>query len=197
MSNYPPNRVLQHLPEFYKEILEFEEIDKVETGDLNELQNAIQSVLDNNFIDTMSVAIIRRYESFLGIIALPDETIQFRRDRILNRLQTKPPFTAKWLQEKLDALLGEGSSLVEVDGPNYTLYVTISIEDAPLFREFQHLIEVVKPANIIYQQKVALNNNLELVHNIKTYPIDYNYKLGSWSLGSLPFRSLGTEVIVK
>lgn len=197
MSNYPAHRVLMHLPEFYQDFLEFAELDRVETGLLNQAEDGINAVLDNAYVETMDSETIKRMEVFFGIVNQPDEDLDFRRLRLLNRIQTKPPFTKLWLQQKLDDLLGPGATIVEVDGPNFTLYVSVNIEDAALFREFNHLIATVKPANIIYQQRTSMNSNLELVHNISYKPVTYNYKLGSWQLGALPFRSLGSEVIIK
>jgi hypothetical protein len=191
-------RVLQYLPDFYREIEDFVELDKTESAELDDLKAAVQRLLDDQFVLTSGPDAIRRREKMLGIQADPaNESIAFRRARIINRYSMKPPFTARFLQEQLDRLVGPGRALVEVESENYLLIITAAIDDVEVFREVEHTVKTIKPANIVYQQNTALNDDIELVETIVTHEVTWNYVLGSWQLGAAPFATLGPEVPVK
>jgi uncharacterized protein YmfQ (DUF2313 family) len=190
--------MLQYLPEFYREIQEFAEIDKTESVELDDLETAIQRAFDNQFVMTADVEAVKRREKMLGIQADPaTETLEFRRKRLINRYSTKPPFTRRYLQEQLDALVGPGMTIVSVDVQNFILYVTANIENAKVFREVIHTVETVKPANMLYQQNTSLRADIGLRESISLRPITWNYRLGSWQLGVQPFATLGAEEVVK
>jgi len=191
------DRIMQHLPEFYRGIRDFAELDRTESAELNDLENAVRGLLDDQFVETSGIAAVRRRERMLGIQADPArESLEFRRARIINRYSTKVPFTARFLQEHLDRFVGPGRTLVEVDPDHYLLTVTAAIDDAEVFREVEHTIKQIKPANIVYQQNTALNDDLVLVEIVVMQEITWNYTLGSWQLGAEPFATLGPEVPV-
>ncbi|WP_339295932.1 putative phage tail protein [Paenibacillus sp. FSL W7-1279] len=193
------DRIMPYLPEYYQEFLEFKELGQTEDIELDQLETAVQQLFDDQFVMLSSLQAIKRRELMLGIQANPTtETLDFRRQRILNRYQTKPPFTVRWLQEQLDRLVGQGMTIVSVDVDNFILYVTTNIDNANVFREVQHTIQTIKPANMIYQQNTSLNDVIDLKERIVKRDITWNYKLdGSWKLGEKPFANLGAEVLLK
>lgn len=190
------DRILLHLPEFYRDIEDFVELAETETAELNLAQGAIDQLFDDQFVETSGLQAIKRREQMLGIQADPTtETLDFRRRRILNRYQTKPPFTIRYLQRQLDMLVGEGMTIVSVDYANRVLTVTASIDNASVFKEVLHTIETIKPANMVYQQNTALEGVIGLEEHIAAKSMTWNYKLdGSWKLGEKPFVTYGPEV---
>lgn len=192
-------RIMPYLPEYYGEIVDFVEIAKTEDVELDNMDASIQQLFNDQFVMTSSIQAIKRREQMLGIQADPTtESLDFRRRRILNRYQTKPPFTIRWLQEQLDRLVGPGMTIVSVDVENFILYVTTNIENANVFKEVQHTVQTVKPANLVYQQNTSLNDVIALEEHISKQAITWNYKLdGSWKLGEKPFSTLGPEVQIK
>lgn len=67
MSNIQIN-LIDYLPDFLKDIDEFKVIMSAETNQFNKLLNDIESNLDNNFIDFMTLETMIRIETFLGIV---------------------------------------------------------------------------------------------------------------------------------
>lgn len=190
------DRILIHLPEYYGSIEDFKELAETETIELNLMGDAINQLFDDQFVETSGLQAIKRREQMLDIKAdLTTETLDFRRRRILNRYQTKPPFTIRYLQQQLDMLVGPGMTIVSVDYENRVLTVTANIDNASVFREVLHTIETIKPANMVYQQNTALEGKIELESHISMQEMDWNYKLdGTWMLGEKPFVSYGPEV---
>lgn len=162
-------RVLRYLPPFYEGIIDFVQLDATETVELDQLHRSVQQLFDDQFVTTSSLQAIKRRELMLGIQANPTtESLSFRRRRILNRYQTKPPFTIRYLQQQLDRLVGPGLTLVSVDPQAFVLTVTANIETAVVFREVSYTVEKIKPANLIYQQHTSLLNELQIEERIST-----------------------------
>lgn len=191
--------LINYLPSYYRDILDFVELTNTEDTEVMALTKTKQRVFDNAFVSTSDTQAITRRERLLGIQAnAQEETLDFRRLRILNRYQTKPPFTLNYLQQQLDFLVGQGRTRAEIDAQRFILTITTAIDDASLFKEVHHTIERIKPANVTYQQNTALQDRVVVKENVSTKAITWNYKLdGSWKVGEKPFISMGTEVVVK
>lgn len=193
------NRVSRHWPAKLLEIRDFREIANTEAEELEQAQKAVDKLLADQFIETACKETILRRERELGIQYDPEtETLEFRRNRLINRYSTKPPFTLRFLQQQLDDLVGRGRTNVTVDVQNFILTVEAAITDANVFKEVEHTVNVIKPANLVYQQRTALIETIGLDEKISRQDVTWNYKLdGSWKLGEKPFATLGPEVPVK
>lgn len=193
------NRVSRHWPAKLLEIRDFREIANTEAEELEQAQRAVDKLLADQFIETACKETILRRERELGIQYNPEtETLEFRRKRLINRYSTKPPFTLRFLQRQLDDLVGRGRTNVTVDVQNFILTVEAAITDANVFKEVEHTVNVIKPANLVYQQRTALIETIGLDEKISRQDVTWNYKLdGSWKLGEKPFATLGPEVPVK
>lgn len=193
------NRLLEYLPEIYHDVVDFVQLTETGSSEIITAEQAINTLFDDQFVATASEQAIKRREKILGIQADPTtETLDFRRKRLINRYSTKPPFTVRYLQDRLDYLVGKGLTIVSADAQNFILTVTTNIDNAAVFREVERTVRVVKPANLIYRQQTSLQDTVELEEHIKKQDITWNYKLdGSWSLGAKAFVDLGMEVLVK
>jgi len=190
------DRVLRYLPPFYREIRDFVELSAAEDVELESLHQAVRRLYDDQFVATAGTNSIERREAMLGIQAVPSESLEFRRLRILNRYQTKPPFTVRYLQERIDYLAGKGRATVTVEPGLYRLTVTTAIDDAPVFGEVERTIATLKPANMEYRQQTALVDKVRLRERITSYALARNARLGtSWRLGVTPFAERGAGVI--
>lgn len=191
-----PERILEYLPDFYRQILDYRELDKTESIELDSMNAAIEQLFNDQFVMSSSEEAIKRREKILGIQSDPKETLDFRKKRILNRYQTKPPFTIRFLQQQLDFLVGKGKTRIHVDVQKFILTVTTNIEDAIVFKEVQYTVNQVKPANLLYQHNTGIEETIELVENIKKYDMDWQTRLGTWRIG-VPFATLVNEVVIK
>lgn len=195
----PDDRILIYLPAFYADIEDFVELASAETVELDLAAGAVDQLFADQFVVTSGLQAIKRREQMLGIQADPTtETLGFRRRRILNRYQTKPPFTIRYLQRQLDTLVGEGMTIVSVDYANRVLTVTANLDNASVFKEVLRTIETIKPANMVYLQNTSLEGKIGLEEHIAMKKMTWNYKLdGSWKLGEQPFVSYGPEESIK
>lgn len=146
---------------------------------------------DNQFVLTANEYGIEQYENMLSIIPNPStETLEFRRDRIINRLSMTPPFTFRFLKKKLDEIIGVGKWKAYIDFSNYTLYVESSANNQIWFEEIIITMSNLKPANIVFINQPLITQGLVLSEKISYSTMQYNYVLGvSWVLGAKPFLS--------
>ncbi|MDN8592015.1 DUF2313 domain-containing protein [Paenibacillus sp. 11B] len=190
------SRLMEYLPPYYVDSKQMTALLMAQEMELDNIAAGVLRQRNDMFIMTASSTAIRRREKMLRIQANPTtESLDFRRRRIINRQSTKPPFTHRWLQAQLDRLLGPGLTIVTIDTAKFLLLVTTNIENANLFKEVQHTIQTVKPANMVYQQNTSLRHKIGIKHTTVKRDVSWNYKLdGSWKLGEKPFADLGPEV---
>lgn len=144
--------LLELLPPIYREIGDYQQICAAEKAQFRQLAERIQLVQGNFFVQTMDEDSVSRWEQVFHIQASPStETLELRRQRILSRLRTRPPFTLAFLHQQLDALLGVGQWTCRVDYPAYLLTIGTRVEDKTQRAELVHMVNQIKPAHIAFQ----------------------------------------------
>ena len=111
------------LPEFFRRLKEYPEIMKAYSAALNEAEGNTYHVLNNMFVQTCDAETIAMYEELFNITPQPGDTLEARRNRVLNRLSMVVPFTERFLRSRLDEMYGAG---------NYTLTVDATTETATM-----------------------------------------------------------------
>lgn len=189
------NPLFESLPYWFRDIPEFQQIIGTEQPEFDAALTEMIAIADNFFFQTMDESAVAMWEQIFGIIPNPaTEDLDFRRRRALNRISTRPPFTLGFLYQKLDEIIGSGQWEVEVDYPNYTLYIDSSAENQLWANEVAITLNKVKPAHIVYRNRPYTTDTLLENEQIDLTKFSFNYRLGAWLLGSLPFgqeESLG------
>ena len=193
------NNLKTYLPRIYKNILEFDNLMEVENELFNKLNLETNKVKNNQYILTADLDGIIMYEKMLGIIANPAiEDIEFRRNRIINRISMTFPFTFSFLKKKLDEIIGIGKWEAYMDYANYTLYIESSAANQMWFHEILVTINKLKPANIVFINKPSIVEDILVSEKINLSEVIFNYRLGtSWVLGLKPFTSLENMGVIK
>ena len=182
--------MLSLLPPWYREILDYQQICQTEREQMEALADSIQDVADNMFFQTMDEASIYLWEQILNIVPNPQtETLGFRQARVISRLSSRPPFTIWFLYQKLDELIGPGRWSVNMDYPNYTLYIKSAAQNQSYATEVAFTVNRIKPAHIVYVNTPYVESGILLSETISMVRRTFNYLLGSWNLGILPFAT--------
>lgn len=188
----------QYLPEWYREILDYQELCLTESEEMEALAQAIHAISDNLFFQTLDAKAVEQWERVFGITADPAvETLSFRRARLLNRISIRPPFTLGFLYQKLDELIGKGQWAVTVNYANYTLYIESSARNQNYATEVAYTVGKMKPAHIVYYNTPYTASGMTLNESIALAKNKFNYKLGGWGLGQSPFVSLEDMGVIK
>lgn len=180
--------LLRYLPPWFRRILDFQEICKTESAQMEALAAAIHAVADNFFFQTMDEGAVSTWEKIFGIVPNPQtETLDFRRQRVLNRVSMQPPFTLGFLYQKLDQIIGKGKYEIHVDYPNYTLYILSSAENQSYATEVSYTVGRIKPAHIVFLNQPLVAEQMVLGETVALSALVWQYRLGSWGLGLTPF----------
>ncbi|CUO92052.1 phage-like element PBSX protein [Clostridium baratii] len=187
-----------YFPSLYENILEIDNLVKVENDLFENLNSEFDKAIRNEYVVTADKETIKKYETLLRITDGDDKELNFRRQRILNRLAMNMPFTIKALKQKLDELIGKGNYNVFVNPDEFSLYVESKILNQVWFNETYITINKMKPANIIFINKPFIDEKILANEEITLAQREYNYRLGStWRLGTLPFKSLHQKGAIK
>lgn len=185
-------------PSVYNGVLEISVLSETDDVLLDQSLAKLERAQLNQFILTADEETISVYEKMFSILANPTtETLQFRRERILNRMSLQPPFTMRWLQNKLDEIIGVGKWNAYVDYANRTLYVESFVVNQQWFNELRITINRIKPCNLVFVNKPLIMTDVVANETIVSATQHYNYILGQWQLGQEPFVTTDSEEVIK
>lgn len=185
-------------PSVYAGVLEISVLSETDDVLLDQALAKLERAQLNQFILTADEETISVYEKMFSILANPTtETLQFRRERILNRMSLQPPFTMRWLQNKLDEIIGVGKWNAYVDYANRTLYVESFVVNQQWFNELRITINRIKPCNLVFVNKPLIMADVVANETIVSATQHYNYILGQWQLGQEPFATTDSEEVIK
>lgn len=148
----------------------------------DELEQDIKPDIENEFKDGFALIAtengISRYEKIFGIRPNTDtEDLEMRRERIMNRLISKIPFTEKFLQQQLDIIIGKGQWNYEIDYNNYTLDINITTPGKTWLRELNDLLDRIIPANVVWTVNIYQASWQSVKDNFNTWQDVYDANL--------------------
>ena len=185
-------------PSVYNGVLEISVLSETDDVLLDRALAKLERAQLNQFILTADEETISVYEKMFSILANPTtETLQFRRERILNRMSLQPPFTMRWLQNKLDEIIGVGKWNAYVDYANRTLYIESFVVNQQWFNELRITINRIKPCNLVFVNKPLIMADVVANETIVSATKHYAYILGQWQLGQEPFATTHSEEVIK
>ena len=189
----------EQLPPWYREVLDYQQMCQTIGAQFALLAEEINRVADNFFLQTMDLETVQMWEGIFRIVANPaTESLQFRRDRIINRISMRPPFTLRFLYQKLDELIGPGLWNVTVDYPNYALYIESNVDGQGYSQELIYTINHIKPAHITFISSPVAMSGVVLSERVSEISYTWNYVLdGQWLLGQEPFGDEEEVQVIK
>lgn len=138
------------------------------------------------------------FEDLYHIVPLATDTLEQRRERILNRIRLQPPYTERFLRNQLDSIIGKDKYELDINYDKYQLSISSAAENQFYAQEISIIMGKILPCNMQYISKPPLIHNMLIGDTEINIPIIKNYRLGvSWNLGQAPFISRGLEEVIK
>lgn len=150
--------LLKHLPLFIQEYREIRTIMNAENPEFQTAEDETEIIFNNQFIQSCNLKGIAKFESLMGIVPEPDDTLASRISRVLTRWNNTVPYTFIVLCQRLDTLCGEGNYEIERDINNYTMDITTHLELVGQTDELEYMLGYMIPANIA----MTVNNKIYL-----------------------------------
>ena len=184
-------RIGRYFPRYYEDILETDELIKTENQMFDWLFTVIQQAKLNQFIAYADETGIYAYEQLFQIPSDPTtETLEQRRFRLLNRIQTLSYFTMNYLREKMDNIFGAGNYEILMDYNSYTLYISSSANNSFLYTEVATTIHKIKPANIVFVNIPLITRTIGVNSEIYSQKWRWNYIPSKWQVGQKPIMGV-------
>lgn len=184
--------LLPLLPPVYRNVQDYQQICDAEKAEFDLLANSVEGIQNNFFFQTMDEDSVAQWEKVFHIVAVPEkESLEFRRQRVMTRIATRPPYTLGFLYQKLDELIGAGGWTCSITYPLYELRLATSAKNQSYYDEVTHLINKIKPAHIVFIIMQYLKTGILITEQVDVQKYDYQYRLGGWALGKKPFAEFG------
>lgn len=192
-------KMKRYFPRFYDGYVEIDAIIDTEDKAFEEIGANFRRAINNQFIKLADETGISAYEVLFDVIADPStETLEERRDRLLNRVSVIPYYTTIFLRNRLDSLIGAGLYNLIIDYDNYTLYLESAAKNQLYYNEIAVLMSNIKPCNIVFINMPLVLQQIFVSEQVNVSKLTYNYVLGGqWKLGEKPFISYEDEGIIK
>ena len=153
---------IKYLPELLQPIQDFQGLNDAYKAELKDLYEACAALFDDQFISTASETILAKWENHLGILPNATDTLDERRFRILAKLNDTPPYTERYLKNKLVELCSDGEFELEIDIPNYTVSVGVTVNSLANTDTIYAWLRELLPANLLLSVYQLMARHYEL-----------------------------------
>lgn len=166
--------LLTYYPEFYREVYEMVEILKAQGKLVDNLQNGIEQVFSNQFIDSADEEVISSYEKISGIVPDRYKTIEERRKAVKAHLIGSGKMSASMIADMVRVYTNSDTkcSLEPFDkSGNNKLYITADRGDSPNidFDGINTLLSEKLPAHIEFELSLQFRPSLLLCFEREIY----------------------------
>jgi hypothetical protein len=186
----------EYVPNYYEGVKDMKELVKVENALFKDGTISLEQFIKNQFIMYCDVPTLTKFEEVYDIVAHPTDTLEWRRERVLLRINMRPPFSWWFLIRKLDDLFGKGKYKASVDFANQVLLIESGAETSGLFRESVVFINAIKPANMVYTHIPTVTERVKLKERLFKTSVDFA-RVGYVVVGvtALEYEGVEEEVI--
>lgn len=119
---------------------------------MEKMEAELKRILNNNFILAADEKGIKRYEQLLGLYPVPEDTLETRRAKVLNRWNNFIPYTWRVLIRRMEVICGDAYKLIP-DFNNYQLAIRVWLEGCGQAEMLDHMLACVMPANMLLDSK--------------------------------------------
>lgn len=116
--------LIEYMPPFLKNIREYNQIFNAEDIELQNLNVDMNLLLTEVIVNSANSFGLDRYEKIYGI-KTSSTNIEARRAAILTKINSRVPFTYKWLYSQLKENFGEDGFEIKIDYDNYKIEIII------------------------------------------------------------------------
>lgn len=186
------SRLLSQLPAYYENIKDFRELSKTVTKSLNDIDEHLLQLRNDQYIISSSKEAIKRREKDFSILAdEQNETLVFRKKRLLTRMRSNPPYVLEYLKNMLDSLLGEKKHSIELDKLLFEMEVLVNVDSASFYLEVEKMLERIVPLNIQLTTAVLLIQEYLILQG-EAYTFEVEYKR-TGNFRTAPIDGMGKE----
>ena len=146
-------KLIDYLPPVLQSVMEFAAITGAQQPEIEAAWDALNLVMDNQFIDTATEAGVTVWEKELNIVPLATDTLEDRKQRLKTAWTYGVVYTYNWLVNWLKTSCGESNPLPTIN--DYTLRVSL-----PVSVDYLHMLDDMRryvAANVLIDPLILLS----------------------------------------
>ena len=151
--------LMAQLPDWFKPVLEYIAIMQAYSGEMVDLESLMARIQENFFVQTADSQTLTYWENMLDIPVNTTAPIDFRRERIMLRLNQRPPITIWHIRDKLTELFGNDYGL-KVDPVRCTMTISVTSERYGAIDLLYDVINELVPAHLAVKANQQVTNNI-------------------------------------
>lgn len=146
-------KLIDYLPPVLQSVMEFAAITGAQQPEIEAAWDALNLVMDNQFIDMATEAGVTVWEKELNIVPLATDTLEDRKQRLKTAWTYGVVYTYNWLVNWLKTSCGENNPLPTIN--DYTLRVSL-----PVSVDYLHILDDMRryvAANVLIDPLILLS----------------------------------------
>lgn len=170
------HKVKKFSPSIYDDNDTMNSIYDVQENEIEKLNSNSKNIFDNNFVQSSDINGVKKFENILNIISDIDFDLEYRKQKVLDKLIYKPPFTRLRFQQILERIWGKGNFIFEIFPNEYEIVIDVDTDNINYYLTYIANVRDVIPANMylilaIQYTYLYLNKNYtyEKLENQFTY----------------------------
>lgn len=140
--------ISKYYPDVIRDFREFIVLAKAENPEFTAFWEAIESTLNNQFIQDSNETGIKKFEKLVDITSFATDTLDERKFRVLAMWNANIPYTEKRFIEMLDILCGTDGYKLTIDRPNHSTIIKVALVSKKNENSVKELAERVVPAEM-------------------------------------------------
>ena len=162
MANFNKGReidLIKYVPDVLADVDEYKAIMTLETKSKKDQWAILEKLFDSQYILEAGEFGISLFEKMHDVMKLDTDTLQFRRNRIYQLYNDKPPFTRQWLKASLDSMRAGCKYSYDIDTEKFTFTIYFEGVTTQVLNQVYLWLEKILPYNMlisnVYLQKTS------------------------------------------
>lgn len=142
------SKIKRYIPKVLQENDTMDSIYSTQEDEINKLNETSMEVFHNNFVKTCDLKGVKKYEEILKIKPDVDFDLEYRKQKILDKLTYRPPFTKQRFQSILERIWGVENFLFKILPDKFQVIIDINTNNPKYYISYSTIIRNVIPANM-------------------------------------------------
>lgn len=155
-------RLIDYYPPFIAELREINLLSNTLQLKVDDVNNKLDDILNNQFVQDANEDGIKKYEEMLGIVNKPGETLDDRRFKLKAKINEQLPYTYTMLKNNLATLCGSDGYTIELWPEQYKIAVMVELKSKNNFNEVKSMLGRILPCNLVYTVGLIYNQHITL-----------------------------------
>ncbi|MCI1958824.1 MAG: YmfQ family protein [Clostridia bacterium] len=148
-----------YIPDVLKNVREFISLAAAENPALENVSDAVDTVMAEQFVKTADKAGVKRYEAIVKITPKDSDTLDERKFAILAKYNARLPFTEKRVNEILASLCGEDGYSCDLSIADQTCTVKLALINKKMRSTVSERLDEILPLDLYLSVVIMYNQH--------------------------------------